>query len=78
MFGRVLIAYGVTPAAPPTRTARATGGGPASTMLRCDLFVPGASPGPRQTALMWGDLVMMRKQLLTWKSLAESQAASAG
>ncbi len=61
MFGRVLMGYQVAP----------FDGG---TALRCDLFVPGSSPGLTSRALMWGDLVMMRKQLLTWKALAERQS----
>ena len=65
MFGRVLMAYQVVDL--PGRAA-----------LRCDLLVPGASPGLGQSALMWGDLVMMRKQLHTWKSLAERHASAAG
>lgn len=65
VFGRVLMAYQVVE----LRRGAA---------LRCDLFVPGASPGLGQSALMWGDLVMMRKQLRTWKSLAEHPASAAG
>jgi len=65
MFGRVLMAYQVAAV-------------PGGTTLRCDLLVPGATAGLRQAALMWGDLVMMRKQLLTWRSLAEREAPTAG
>ena len=65
MFGRVLMAYQVAPV-------------PGGAALRCDLFVPGADHGIGTAALMWGDLVMMRKQLLTWKGLAEHQAPSEG
>lgn len=63
VFGRVLMGYQVAPV-------------PDGTVLRCDLFVPGATRGIGQSALMWGDLVMMRKQLRTWTSLAERQAAA--
>ncbi|KRF36829.1 hypothetical protein [Nocardioides sp. Soil805] len=66
LFGPVLMAYSVT-----SPDADGGSGGGAGTVLRCDLFVPGAARGVATAALMWGDLVMMRKQLLTWKALAE-------
>jgi hypothetical protein len=62
MFGPVLMAYSVTPL---------DTGPDEGTALRCDLFVPGAVRGVGTAALMWGDLVMMRKQLHTWRTLAE-------
>jgi hypothetical protein len=64
MFGRVLMAYQVVDL-------------PGGAALRCDLLVPGSSAGVGQSALMWGDLVMMRKQLRTLAALAERDAATA-
>ncbi len=65
LFGRLTVTYGVTPL---------PGG---ATGLRGDLHL--ARPTSRlaalhQTALLWGDVPMMRRQLLTLKELAEGEA----
>lgn len=47
------------------------------TTLRCDLFLPpptGRIDHWRQIALAWGDLVMMRRQLLNLRRLSETTA----
>jgi len=52
----------------------------ARTVLRCDLMLPRPRNGPerlRQVALAWGDLVMMRRQLLNLRRLSERTASLA-
>jgi hypothetical protein len=47
------------------------------TRLTCKVVAPAPQNIPRKVmfrALAWGDLVMMRKQMLTFKKLAEAQA----
>ncbi|MDV3220123.1 SRPBCC family protein [Intrasporangium sp.] len=47
-------------------------------VLRCDLFLPRPSngfDGLRQLLLAWGDLVMMRRQLLNFRRLSERTAS---
>ena len=60
VFGRILAVYRTLP----------QGEG---TILRCDLFLqPHRGPARlRDHLLVWGDVVMMRKQLLTLKELSE-------
>ncbi|GAA5109514.1 hypothetical protein GCM10023339_09710 [Alloalcanivorax gelatiniphagus] len=60
-FGEIVVAYRTLP----------QGEG---TVLRCDLFMrPHRGPAlVRDHLLAWGDVVMMRKQLLTLKALSES------
>ena len=60
VFGRILAVYRTLP----------QGG---RTILRCDLFLqPHRGPALlRDHLLVWGDVVMMRKQLLTLKELSE-------
>jgi hypothetical protein len=50
-----------------------------ATVLRCDLLLPRARPGLetlRQVMLAWGDLVMMRRQLLNLGRLSELTASA--
>jgi len=65
LFGPVAMTYAATP-------------DPAGSRIVCRLAV--AADGPlrraRAYALAWGDLVMMRKQLLNLKGLAERDAAA--
>lgn len=63
VFGRIAVVY---------RTLPEHGG----TRLRCDVFLPPESGVGtlRNHLLAWGDLVMMRKQLLTFKALSERTA----
>ena len=65
VFGQIAVVYRTLPE-------------PGGTRLRCDLFVPPASGAARvrHHLLAWGDLVMMRKQLLTFKELSEQSVGS--
>ncbi len=63
LFGTVVLTYAVLPA------------GPAASRLLARLRVAGLDP-VRRRALAWGDLVMMRRQLLTLAALAERTAAA--
>ncbi|WP_026424631.1 hypothetical protein [Actinokineospora inagensis] len=69
LFGDFALTYDVREASPGT------------TRLVAKLLV-GGSAGPlheaRRRALAWGDLLMMRKQLLTFRTLAERSAAAVG
>lgn len=62
-FGRIAVIYRTEP----------EGDG---TILRCDLFLVRSRGAARlrNHLLAWGDLVMMRKQLLTFKELSERTA----
>ena len=63
VFGRLAVTYGVTPV-------------PGGSGLRGDIHLQppaGRASALHQLALAWGDVPMMRKQLLTWKSLAEGR-----
>jgi hypothetical protein len=64
VFGPVAITYAAEP------------DGGSSSRIVCRLAVPdgGLLSRTRAKALAWGDLVMMRKQLLTFKDLAERDA----
>ena len=66
LFGPVAMTYAAEPAGPGSR-------------IVCRLVVPqdGALGWTRSRLLAWGDLVMMRKQLLTLKRLAERDARAA-
>lgn len=63
LFGQVAVTYAAEPHADGTR-------------LVCRILVPsgGVRKRVRGYALAWGDLVMMRKQLLTLKAYAERDA----
>ena len=65
MFGPVAMTYAAEPDGAETR-------------IVCRLAVAAGSPPARARAhaLAWGDLVMMRRQLLNLKSLAERDAAT--
>ena len=54
--------------------------GPGASRMVCRLVckVEGVVARVRMPLLAWGDLVMMRKELLTLKKLAERDAARAG
>jgi hypothetical protein len=67
LFGPVAMTYAAEP----------VGGG---SRIVCRLVVPqdGAVRWTRSRLLAWGDLVMMRKQLLTLKKLAERDARAGG
>lgn len=67
LFGPVAMTYAAEPADPGSR-------------IVCRLVVPqdGALGWTRSRLLAWGDLVMMRKQLLTLKRLAERDARATG
>jgi len=62
---------------PISGTYRVTPTGPGTSRLVVKLCLGSAGPvGPaRATLLAWGDLLMMRKQLLTLKELAEASGA---
>jgi hypothetical protein len=64
LFGRVAVTYAVEPAENGSR-------------MLCRLVTPTKTvfSRARAHALAWGDLVMMRKELLTLKGLAERDAA---
>lgn len=66
MFGRIAATYLVVPRG--AETSRI--------VVRLDAAEQSLLGGLRARALAWGDLVMMRKQLLTLKSLAERDQAA--
>jgi hypothetical protein len=89
LFGPVAMTYAATPhevlTPPPHPPARLRGDpnsaepDPAGSRIVCRLAVAAGGPvrRARAYALAWGDLVMMRKQLLNLKALAERDAALA-
>ncbi|MGF1663937.1 MAG: hypothetical protein ACFCVG_16000 [Kineosporiaceae bacterium] len=67
VFGDVALSYVVTPVAEGSRLVAA--------MRVTD--PPGPAAGARRRMLAWGDLLMMRKQLLTLRDLAEREERGA-
>lgn len=66
VFGGLAITYAVEPAESPT----------CRLVARLDVAASGPLGRARRALLAWGDLVMMRKQLVTLKGLAERDASS--
>ncbi len=60
-----------------TYSVRDTGDGRSRLLVHMAIATGGRLDRVRMSALAWGDLVMMRKQLLTLKQLAERDAAGA-
>ena len=72
LFGPVALTYAAEPDPAP---GPAAGSG---SRIVCRIVTAGSGPVTRARAhlLAWGDLVMMRKQLLTFQALAERDAAT--
>ena len=82
LFGRTAISYAAEPDDAPDGPEQVDGSDvarvPARSRLVCRLVLPLAGPidALRARALAWGDLVMMRRQLMTLKRYAERDARS--
>lgn len=82
LFGPVAVTYAAEPfeTARPSPPQEPPGPDAAASRMVCRLVCEVDGPVARLRAplLAWGDLVMMRKELLTLRSLAERDAARAG